>query len=322
MLGLFERELRSTLPSVQYPGNTVPVKPLPVIAYIHGGGYLRGGADLYDGSFLIEQLNQGVILIVMQYRLGLFGFLAGDEVKKIGALNAGLLDQAFAFRWVREHISKFGGDPEQVTIWGKSAGADSVLQHVIAEDGETKPQLFRAAIASSPFLPTQYKYNDRNPRTLYNQVVEQTNCAFSADSLACLRKADTQALQAANMNVSMAGFYGTYMFVPVVDGKYVRQRPTEASKQGKVNGKGLYTVANAHEGDIYVNNATTPLSAGEYTSQLFPTLGSKEAAQVDRLYKDLGNPLQQENLIYGETIFICPAYFLLNAFKSTSFKGE
>jgi len=60
-------------------------------------------------------------------------------------------------------ISKFGGDPKKVTIWGESAGAGSVLQHVVANGGKTNPPLFRAAITSSLHFPSQYKYSDRIP---------------------------------------------------------------------------------------------------------------------------------------------------------------
>ena len=62
-----------------------------------------------------------------------------------------------------KQISKFGGDPKKVTIWGESAGAGSVLQHVVANGGNTNPPLFRAAITSSLHFPSQYKYNDRIP---------------------------------------------------------------------------------------------------------------------------------------------------------------
>ncbi|KAL4262468.1 Carboxylic ester hydrolase, partial [Pleurotus pulmonarius] len=118
--------------NVHFPGSTTPTRLLPVIVWIHGGGYIGGGATSFNGDDLIIRAKHGVVVVVIQYRLGIFGFLAGSKVKANGALNAGLLDQEFALKWVQQHISKFGGDPDQVTIWGESAGAGSVLQHVVA----------------------------------------------------------------------------------------------------------------------------------------------------------------------------------------------
>ncbi|KAJ6572327.1 hypothetical protein B0H19DRAFT_1348498 [Mycena capillaripes] len=150
---------------VYYPSDVVgtPCKKLLVSVWIYGGGYVAGRASIYNGKDIIDQGNHGVVVVTTQYRLGLFGFLSGAEVKASGALNAGLLDQDFAFRWVKKHISKFGGDPSKVTIWGLSAGAGSALQHVVANNGKTTPQLFRGLITSSTFLPSQYNYNDRIP---------------------------------------------------------------------------------------------------------------------------------------------------------------
>ncbi|KAF9544591.1 alpha/beta-hydrolase [Agrocybe pediades] len=156
--------------NVVTPGRIGEKRNLPVVVWIHGGGYATGSAygsvrfgAFYDGNDLVRESGGEVVAIILQYRLGAFGFLAGEKVKKGGALNAGLLDQQFALKWVQNHISKFGGDPRKVTIWGESAGAGSVMQHVIANGGKTKPSLFRAAITSSAYLPSQYKYNSRIP---------------------------------------------------------------------------------------------------------------------------------------------------------------
>ncbi|KAF8824919.1 hypothetical protein HHX47_DHR7000333 [Lentinula edodes] len=76
--------------NVYFPGDTVPANPLPTLVWIHGGGYVMGGADEYPGSDLMREANNGIVLVIIQYRLGIFGFLAGSEVKENGDLNAGL----------------------------------------------------------------------------------------------------------------------------------------------------------------------------------------------------------------------------------------
>ncbi|KAJ7505620.1 Alpha/Beta hydrolase protein [Mycena galericulata] len=311
--------------NVYYPSNAsgTPVQNLPVLVWIHGGGYLAGQASAYNGEDIINQSNRGLVVVIIQYRLGVFGFLPGTEVKQNGALNAGLLDQDAALRWVHTHINKFGGDPSKVTIWGESAGAGSVLQHVVANDGKTVPQLFRAAITSSSFLPSQYQYNDRIPELLFSEVVAQVNCTSAADKLACLRTADANALQTANTQINNGGFWGTFLFVPVVDGTFITQRPTLSLSQGKVNGKNLLSVTNTFEGNDFVDQGTAATAnATQYALDLFPDFGPVQADKVGALYAGLGTPLFQENAIQGESIFICPTYFLLNAFGARSFKAE
>ncbi|KAJ7149773.1 alpha beta-hydrolase [Mycena crocata] len=297
-----------------------PVPNLPVIVWIHGGGYIAGGARA-NGPDLIRQSNRGIVVVVIQYRVGVFGFLPGTQVKKNGALNAGLLDQDFALRWVNRHISKFGGDSSKVTIWGESAGAGSVLQQLIANNGQTEPQLFRGAITSSSFLPPQYRFDDRIPEMLFSEVVAQTNCTASSDAMACLRAADATVLETANTNINNAGFFGTFVVIPVIDGTFITQSPTRALLEGKVNGKALLAVTNTFEGTLFVNQNTT-LTAAEYAFQLFPNFDQKHAAEVGVQYSGLGTALFQDNAVQGESIFICPTYSLLRAFPGRSFKGE
>ena len=133
--------------SVTVPAGTDPGERLPVMVWIHGGSYVAGAGDqpLYGTHALVAE--QRVITVNVTYRLGMFGFLGVPDAG-IPA-NLGLLDLIEALRWVQENIAAFGGDPQNVTAWGESAGADAVSHLMIAEGAQG---LFRRAIIqSAPF---------------------------------------------------------------------------------------------------------------------------------------------------------------------------
>ncbi|KAG2017587.1 carotenoid ester lipase [Coprinopsis cinerea AmutBmut pab1-1] len=289
--------------------------------YTGNGGYVSGGAG-NDGNDLITAANGGVVVVQIQYRVGLFGFLAGKKVKEGGVLNAGLLDQQFALQWVQRHIHKFGGDPRQVTIWGQSAGAGSVVQHLVANGGNTTPPLFQGAITSSTFLPSQYNYDDAMPESLYNQTASLSGCDASEDSLACLRGLEASALQEINAALCASGFQGTFVFVPVVDGTFIKERPSVTFRRGRLNGKRLLAVTNTHEGRMFVNPNATWLETENYASQLFPLFGPSQASAAAIVYRSFSSDYDKASAIMGESIFTCPTYFLLEAFKGPSYKGH
>ncbi|THU97588.1 alpha/beta-hydrolase [Dendrothele bispora CBS 962.96] len=306
----------------------------PVVVWIHGGGYNRGSAanssipnttGSYDGEDLLRISNDRAIVVVIQYRLGLFGFLAGETIKNDGSLNAGLLDQQFALQWVQQHISKFGGDPNRVVIWGESAGAGSVLNHIIANNGRTDPPLFIGGISSSMFLPSYYPYNDDIPETIYNEVVDQTNCTNSQDTLSCLRNTDVALLSAANIQISAAAFLGTFAFGPVVDGSYIAQRPSELLAEGHLNKvQKVLAISNAFEGTMFIDPNVTSLT--EFVKSLFPTLSEETVTDVVETYSRSNSTADTSVFgiaaqIYGESTFICPTYYLLDAFQGLSYKG-
>ena len=121
---------------------------MPVMIWIHGGAYITGSSNsvIYD---LDSLPRHEIVLVTINYRLGPFGFLKLDEVSN-GAIkstgNEGLMDQKLAIEWVKENIAEFGGDPENITIFGESAGAWSVaLQSSISPEGD----LFSKAICQS-----------------------------------------------------------------------------------------------------------------------------------------------------------------------------
>ncbi|KAL5536969.1 hypothetical protein ACEPAF_792 [Sanghuangporus sanghuang] len=311
--------------NVYVPGPVIPSARLPVIIFIHGGGYVSGSITVTDGGDLIRAGDGGVVVVEIAYRLGVFGFLSSKEVKNHGVLNAGLLDQEFALKWVQKHISSFGGDPARVTIWGESAGAGSVLQHMIAHGGNTEPPLFHAAMTSSMFLPSQYYYDDAVPEQLYSQVIEKAGCSNASDTFSCLVGTDAAVLEAANLAICQSSFFGTFAFVPVVDGEFIVDRPTEIISRGRFNGDLLLSVTNSFEGRIFVNsNFTANMTLEEYVGQLFPAFGEEHIrATVERYsgVEGLDNLFNQSIAIMGESIFICPTYTLLTGFHGPSFKG-
>ena len=100
---------------------------LPLMVYIHGGGYDVGTAATSPSDILALQ---GVVVVVIQYRLGPFGFLTtGDSA---APENLGMLDQVEALKWVKENIENFDGNPGKVTIFGESAGGTSVSLHLLS----------------------------------------------------------------------------------------------------------------------------------------------------------------------------------------------
>ncbi|RVE72032.1 hypothetical protein OJAV_G00057580, partial [Oryzias javanicus] len=108
--------------NIYAPANRAQNARLPVMVWIHGGGFTLGSASMFDGSALAAY--EDVIVVLIQYRLGVLGFLSTGDEHLPG--NFGMLDQVEALRWVRAHISNFGGDPNSVTVFGESAGGVSV----------------------------------------------------------------------------------------------------------------------------------------------------------------------------------------------------
>lgn len=114
--------------NVQAPAGDTAGGLLPVLVWIHGGGY-GAGSGRQDLSSILAANNNSFVAVAIQYRLGAFGFLASDEVYRKGVVNAGILDQQFALEWVQKYISLFGGNASQVTIAGESV-SNRMKSHV------------------------------------------------------------------------------------------------------------------------------------------------------------------------------------------------
>lgn len=234
--------------------------------------------------------NNSFISVIIQYRLGAFGFLAGDHVKTDGALNAGLLDMNFALKWVQSNIGKFGGDASRVTIAGESAGGAAVLYLAQAYGGNQEETLFQNVITASPWVPVQHNYDDKEPTEAYNSFAAHAGCSASSDTFKCLRDADTVVLQNASAKVSEAGPFGTFAFLPVTDGSFVPDRLSEQLFSKSLKGKRILSGNMANEG-IPLSPPTTKTLQDfrHYINTTFPGFSASEKLAIEKQYSYAGD---------------------------------
>lgn len=155
---------------------------LPVMVWIHGGAFVFGnGGGEYDPTRLVQE---DVIVVTLNYRLGLLGFLAHPALESDGG-NFGLMDQQQALRWVKENAAAFGGDPANVTIFGESAGGHSVMSHIVSPRAESENLFQRAIVQSGSYAPFQQTKTDAQASG--EAAATALGCADDETAAACLR---------------------------------------------------------------------------------------------------------------------------------------
>ena len=238
-----EREDCLTISVMRPVGTDATDAKLPVIFWIYGGGFESGSTQMYNGSVLIpESVSQGkpMIFVAVNYRIGAFGFLGGNEVLEYGVANLGLLDQRMGLEWVADNIAAFGGDPEAVTIWGQSAGAISVFDQLALYDGNNTyngQPLFRGAIMSSGSITPTEPVNGVKAQAIFDTVVEAAGCSSAADSakLECLRGVNYETfLNASNSVPAYLGYNSlAFNYAPRPDGQILTASPEVLAQEGK-----------------------------------------------------------------------------------------
>ncbi|PMD58787.1 alpha/beta-hydrolase [Hyaloscypha bicolor E] len=304
-----------------YAPTTAPGTRLPVLVYIHGGGYGAGDGK-QDMTSIINTNGNSFIAVTIQYRLGAFGFLSSAIVKANGVLNAGILDQNFALQWVQNHISCFGGDPTRVTISGESSGGGSVMLHDLAYGGTLGNSLFINSISASPYLPMQWGYADSVPTNFFIAFATAAGCPTSAKTtMICLRSKNSTVLQNASFAVSGSGEYGTWAFPPVTDGTYIQQRPSQALLQKKVNGKRHLSGNCANEGNLFHQPIASLSDFNAWVNLTFPLFTADDKAALATYYPITVSYQETASEIFAETTIVCPSYWLAEAYSPSPLTG-
>ena len=233
----------------------------PVMVWIHGGGFTHGSgrASIYDGTRLAQK---GAVVVTLNYRLGVFGFLAhpalSAESRTRGSGAYGFLDQVAALQWVKREIAAFGGDPDNVTIFGESAGAFSVGYHLVSP---LSRGLFHRAImeSGSPYRfvapvsgPDSVRTGERAGLRL---AAKAGVTGRGADAALALRAMPAESLLA---RVADAGIED----IPeVVDGEFLVEPPTTSLLEGRVAKVPVIIGSNADESTVLVRTLKVKTAA-------------------------------------------------------------
>ncbi|ODM91452.1 Venom carboxylesterase-6 [Orchesella cincta] len=188
---------------------------LPTIFWIHGGAFAAGSGDDFEGKYFVDE---GVIVVSINYRLGPLGFLSFGDDEVPG--NIGLKDQLLALKWVKKNINSFGGDPNKVTLAGHSAGGASVHFQILSPQSK---DLFRAAISQSG-TATAFWATQTNPRDNAIKLASALNCPLpetrsssTKDTVACLKSKSDMELVAAQVKLKEWYVYPIVLFAPVIE---------------------------------------------------------------------------------------------------------
>ena len=275
----------------------------PVMAWIHGGGHFNGASDDYDASKLVKDGN--TVVVSFNYRLNVFGFLAHPALDNEGHsfANYGIMDQQAALRWVRQNIRGFGGDPENVTLFGESAGGQSTMANMVSP--AARGLFHRAIVESGPLVsPLVAGWNKELPaaQEFGRQFAAAVGCADQ--SAQCLR-----ALSVSDI-LKRGGAFQTNQHI--VDGTVLPLSYASAFSTGRFNRVPLIVGMNRDEwgwlrAQIELGSGR-PMTAAEYPAAIAATFGAVNAPKIIERYPLSTYPSPSQALAAAETDggFSCP----------------
>ena len=255
----------------------------PVMVWVHGGAFETGTGDQYDGTALVQD---GVIVVTINYRLGYLGFLAHpalDAGSQGGSGDYGLMDQQAALAWVKRNIAAFGGDPGNVTLFGESAGGQSVFDQLVSPGAGG---LFERAIIESGAYAVQLP-SQQTAEASGVAFAQAAGCASTTDP-SCLRGLTVQAILAQEGNSSAGSTASLTQFEPNVGPSVLPVQPLLAISLGVLNRVPVLQGSNHDEARLFTSERFdalgTPLTGAGYPGAIASLVGQPVTPLVEALY--------------------------------------
>ena len=272
----------------------------PVMVWIHGGAFEYGGTvdPLYNGHNLVKE-NPDVIFVSITYRLGIFGFLhlshLPDGKDYPDAQNLGIMDEMMALKWIHENIAGFGGDPDNVTIFGESAGGGSVAVLPLVEGSH---KYFKKVIAQSG--SPVFTRSSEQAIDCTNELMEALGCKTVAD----LQKVDVEKFLETSAII-------TLRVMPERDGKYLPLDPYAAYENGAAKDIDIMQGCNKDEMNYFMvsGGGPEPFTAWglDRKAKVISQMTDEEKALVESFYNDIpGESYEKICRLYDQGWFIAP----------------
>ncbi|KAI0101834.1 carboxylesterase 3 [Nemania sp. FL0031] len=277
----------------------VDSKKLPVVVYVHGGAFNMGSGKERNMASFVAFADSPIIGLSFNYRVGPLGFLPSALTARRGLLNLGLKDQQFFFEWVRNNLPDIGGDPDNVTIMGLSAGSHSIGHHLISYSPANKlisgPPPFQKAIIESGGATARAVFVPTHP--LHEQQFQEflTQCGLdgvSEDQLFDkLRDLSYSTMVTASQAI-WRKWSDTlrWPFQPVIDGPggVIPDLPINSWQKGNVLRIPILTGFNTNEGATFVPvNQDEPTAVNDLMTSIIPALNDTDIEKLDELYPRL-----------------------------------
>lgn len=286
-------------------------EPLPVMVFIHGGGYVTGSANMYSGQGLSE-LGR-VVVVTLNYRLGVLAFFAHPDLDRergnAPSGSDGIRDQQTALQWVHDNIASFGGDSNNVTLFGESAGSAAVSVHLVSPASRGLVHRFIMESGTSTKGPSNgIAPVSRETRYALTRLLANDLCPNATDVMACLRKLPVDSLlQWQPPSGSDPALLGA-MFVPVIEGPggVLPDDPETLIKSGKYNSGEILIGTNKYEYGLFQSlNSDTVDSLEQMQSKVKERFGAI-TDDLMKLYAPAGaDPNKAYVTLMTDTIFRC-----------------
>lgn len=289
-----------------------PASPAPVMVWIHAGAFIAGSASASAHNGQKIAARTGAVVVAVNYRLGPFGFLGhaaltAEDPGYSSSGNYGFLDQRAALAWVRDHIAAFGGNPNNVTIAGQSAGAHSVSLHLISP---RSAGYFGRAIMQSGSATSRWRTRAA-AESLGNDFASALGCTDPALVLPCMRsKTRDQVLLALPSGEQQFAETARAPWGPVVDGLEIPDQPRRLYENGSFNHVPVIIGATRDEGWVYVDRSFPGgLSAEVYAAAVETEFGTADVSSILARYPsaDFASPKHALAQMAGDVEAVCEA---------------